>query len=286
MKWLIYGYKGWIGQQLITLLKENSNNDIINGLSRANNYNQTYKEIIKHNPDRIICCIGRTHGPGCSTIDYIEDKLDINLRDNLEGPLNLAIICNKINKHLTYFGTGCIFEYDDIHTIDNNIGYTEDDDMNFTGSSYSTVKGHTDKLMKQYNNVLNIRIRMPVSATDHPRNLITKLTNYSKVVNIANSITVLPDILPIIIDMSEKNVTGTYNMTNPGSISHNGILDLYRKYVDNDFSYANFSLDEQDMILKAKRSNNYLDTSKLEGIYDVKNVRDSLSDLLKKYVKI
>ena len=35
---------------------------------------------------------------------------------------------------------------------------------------------------------------------------------------------VLPELLPIMLDMVEKKVTGTYNFVNPGLISHNQIL--------------------------------------------------------------
>jgi len=54
-----------------------------------------------------------------------------------------------------------------------------------------------------------------------------------------------------------------YNFTNPGVISHNEILELYKQYIDPSFSYTNFSLQEQKAILKAGRSNNQLDVTKL-----------------------
>lgn len=54
-----------------------------------------------------------------------------------------------------------------------------------------------------------------------------------------------------------------YNFTNPGVISHNQILDLYKKYIDPEFTYTNFTLEEQSKILAAGRSNNELDSSKL-----------------------
>ena len=54
-----------------------------------------------------------------------------------------------------------------------------------------------------------------------------------------------------------------YNFTNPGVISHNQILELYKKYIDPQFTWKNFSLEEQAKILAAGRSNNELDSSKL-----------------------
>lgn len=54
---------------------------------------------------------------------------------------------------------------------------------------------------------------------------------------------------------------GIYNFCNPGAISHNEVLDLYKKHIDPKYEYKNFSLDEQAQILKAGRSNNTLGKS-------------------------
>ena len=59
------------------------------------------------------------------------------------------------------------------------------------------------------------------------------------------------------------HLQGVYNFTNPGTISHNEILDLYKEYIDPSFTYTNFSLEDQAKILAAGRSNNELDSTKL-----------------------
>ena len=53
------------------------------------------------------------------------------------------------------------------------------------------------------------------------------------------------------------------NYTNPGAISHNEILELYKQYVDPDFAWSNFSIEEQAKVIKAARSNNLLDTKRV-----------------------
>jgi hypothetical protein len=81
--------------------------------------------------------------------------------------------------------------------------------------------------------------------------------------------------------MMERRREGTVNLTNPGVISHNEILEMYRDIVDPSFTWQNFTLEEQDAILASKRSNNQLDTSLLEGEYkNVKNIRDAVRDCL------
>jgi len=286
MKILIYGSKGWIGKQVIEYLNKKQ---IIffEGNSRVDNIEDVEKEILSIKPTHILSLIGRTHGKIgfkiVSTIDYLEEdgKLVENIRDNLYSPLILAILCNNHNIHFTYLGTGCIFDYDNEH----NTGFTEDDFPNFFGSSYSIVKGFTDSIMKKMN-VLNLRIRMPINSDANSRNFIKKITTYDKICSIPNSMSVLPELIPYAVKMMEKNILGTINLTNPGVISHNEILELYKEIVDPLFVWKNFTIEEQDKILLSKRSNNMLNTNKLKNLFpELKNIKEAVIDCLLKYPK-
>ena len=276
MKFLLFGHKGWIGKQIFELLKLNSDVEIITTDIRVDNYDEIEKFIINIKPDRIISVIGRTYGDNMNSIDYLEQKgnLKININDNLYSPLNLALISNKYNIHFTYMGTGCIFNgYEQ--------EYTENDEPNFFGSSYSIVKGFTDKIMKKFDNTLNVRIRMPITDDiTSNRNFINKIINYKKICSMNNSMTVLPDLLPLMIDMIIKKEIGTINLTNPGYISHNEILELYKENINPDFKWENMTIEEQNKILLSERSNNILNTEKLQKLYpDVKDIKTSIKDL-------
>jgi nucleoside-diphosphate-sugar epimerase len=287
MKVLLYG-KGWIGSQVINILKE-SNHELVLGKARVDNKVDVEAEFLEVKPTHVMSFIGRTHGvidgKVYTTIDYLEQKGKVreNVRDNLFGPMVLGMLCVKHDIHLTYLGTGCIFEFDEEHQYgkeDN--GFTEQDRPNFFGSGYSVVKGFTDELMHLLeSHVLNVRIRMPITADRNGRNFVTKITTYEKICSVPNSMTVLPELLPIMVDMAEKKRTGTVNLTNPGLITHNEILEMYREIVDPDFTWKNFTIEEQAEILAAGRSNNFLDTTRLESEYpNVKNIKDSVRDTL------
>jgi 3,5-epimerase/4-reductase len=282
--WLLYGGNGWIGTQVAKLLQDDLKKKVHISKLRIHNSNikEIENEIKEYN--NIMCFVGRTHGKDCNTIDYLEGegKLVENLNDNLYSPMVLAILCHKHKKHLTYMGTGCIFSYNENTPKD---GYNEESLPDFFGSSYSIVKGYTDTLMHMYEDtVLNVRIRMPIVDYDCSRNFITKIASYDKVVNIPNSMTVLPELLPIMIDLATNKFTGTINLTNPGVLSHNQVLEMYKKYVDPEFKWDNLSVLEQNKILKSKRSNNTLDTTKLQLLYpQVKSISNSVEALLKNY---
>ena len=304
MKTLVYGHAGWIGRQFIELLqqeraKELDAFDFVLGNSRVDDTPSLYKELDEVSPSHVISFIGRTHGTigatKYTTIDYLEQpgKLVENVKDNLFSPISLALACKERNIHYTYLGTGCIFNYKNmegvipgkVNDIEQEEGFEEDDIPNFFGSGYSVVKGFTDRLMHQLSeNVLNLRIRMPIVAKEHPRNFITKIVNYSKVCSVPNSMSVLDELLPIVISMLKSRIVGTVNLTNPGVISHNEILEMYKKHVDPDFTWNNFSVEEQRKILACDRSNNYLDTAVLEKFApNVRCIKDAMEDTLKHY---
>ena len=291
MNILVYGSNGWIGNQFITLLQEKKIS-FIKGKSRADNYIDLVEEIKIANPSHVISFIGRTHGKIddkiYTTIDYLEQegKLFENVRDNLYSPLLLAKICSEMKIHYAYLGTGCIFKFDDDHPFGKEEnGFTEKSNPNFFGSSYSIVKGFTDKFMHLYeDNVLNLRIRMPITGEKNGRNFITKIVNYERVCSVPNSMTVLPEMFPYIIEMMKNGITGTINLTNPGLISHNEILTMYKEIVDPLFTWKNFSQEEQRKILAADRSNNFLDTTRLESLFpQMDNIKDAVRKCLIEY---
>lgn len=128
---------------------------------------------------------------------------------------------------MLYFGSGCIFKYDDKHTPENGVGYTEEDIPNFFGSAYSLAKGKVDTIMRYFPNVLNARIRFPITENHHHKDFITKIMNYPKILNVRNSMAVLSDIVPTLIGLLVMSVGGTINATNPGSAEHVEILKLF-----------------------------------------------------------
>jgi nucleoside-diphosphate-sugar epimerase len=288
MKVFIIGHKGWIGKMYLELF-EKDNIEYCYSNHRGES-NEILNEIMNSNCTHVLCVMGRTHGElngtYFNTIDYLQhnETLQQNVNDNLFVPLRLAMFLQNTNIHFTYMGTGCIYNYDDEHTTNNMVGFNDEDTPNFFGSNYSIVKGFTNELMK-YTNALVLRIRMPITSKNDPRNFITKITKYEKICSIPNSMSVLDELLPVSIRMMNQNKSGLYNFTNPGSISHNEILTFYKKYVDPEFTWQNFTLEDQDMVLKSKRSNNYLTTEKLRNEYHINDIRLAVIIALQNYNK-
>lgn len=251
----MFGGKGWIG----SLYAKNTQHRVVLAKTRPENFDECYEEIQNVNPDSVFCCIGRTHGPGCNSIDYLEEpcRYEENLRDNYRGPLALAHICSDLRIHMVYIGTGCIYNYTDTQTI-----FTEDDTPNFEGSQYSKMKAQTDQAIRSFDVVLNARIRMPISFEPHPRNFIDKLIAYPNICSIPNSMTVLESCFGTWDRMIEEKTTGTYNFVNPGVVDHDTILKIYKEWINPNHTWTLISYPEQRALLKSDRSNNELDASK------------------------
>ena len=281
-RWLVYGAGGWIGSMLCAEIERQLPDDVVvRGEARVDDTRAVSAELDRVQPDRVVCAVGRTHGPGCGTIDYLEgggaDRTRVNVRDNLFAPVSLGLECARRRTHMTYVGTGCIFNYDDGQpqcvpdgVDETQCGFREDDEPNFFGSCYSVVKGYTDRLLHAEplaSFVLNARIRMPLIGADHPRNFVTKIASYQRVIDVPNSVTVLDELVPTLIDMAQLGLVGTYNLTNPGTVSHNEVLSAYKRHLAPSFEWTNFTLDEQRSILKADRSNNRLNASLVARLY-------------------
>lgn len=262
MKTLVFGAHGWIGNQFLN----NTKHTVIIAETRPENEQECYKEIKSISPDCVISFIGRTHGKTADgniipSIDYLElpGKLYENMRDNFYAPFNLAKICEKLNIHFVYLGTGCIYTY----TPEKRI-FTEEDIPNFHGSQYSTVKRYTDQILRHFKNTLQLRIRMPLSKLVSHRSFIDKIVSYQNICSMPNSMTMLDDMWPIIDKMIEVRECGVYNFVNPGVADHDWILTQYKTMINPEHTWNLVSYEDQMKYIKSDRSNNEMSTSKLE----------------------
>ena len=76
--------------------------------------------------------------------------------------------------------------------------------------------------------------------------------------------TILDELLLLSIEMAKRNCKGIWNFTNPGVMSHNEILEMFRDYADPSLKWKTFTLEEQEKVIVAPWSNNELDATKLK----------------------
>ncbi|KAK7853039.1 trifunctional UDP-glucose 4,6-dehydratase/UDP-4-keto-6-deoxy-D-glucose 3,5-epimerase/UDP-4-keto-L-rhamnose-reductase RHM1-like [Quercus suber] len=274
LKFLIYGRTGWIGG-LLGKICEKQGIPFEYGRGRLQERSQILADIQTVKPTHVFNAAGVTGRPN---VDWCETHKPETIRTNVVGTLTLADVCRENNLLMMNYATGCIFEFDAAHPLGSGIGFKEEDKPNFTGSFYSKTKAMVEELLREYDNVCILRVRMPISSDlGNPRNFITKITRYNKVVDIPNSMTILDELLPISVEMAKRNCRGIWNFTNPGVVSHNEILEMYKNYIEPNFKWVNFTLEEQAKVIVAPRSNNELDASKLKKEFpELLPIKDSL----------
>lgn len=217
---LLVGATGWIGPK-VQVEMEKMGLRVVHASFRLQDTRAMWEEILRVRPLNVVLCAGITGRPN---IDWCETNVAETVAVNLEGTVTLAQICSRLRIHLTNFATGCIYTGGADKTFD------ESDHPNFIGSLYSRTKAHAENIQVGAfgSNTLVLRLRMPIGEDiDHPRNLIAKLRNYSRLINLPNSVSVLSELLPIAAHMTYTNHTGLYNFTNPGHITPADIMSAF-----------------------------------------------------------
>lgn len=275
-KIVLFGSGGYVGNAFLDLLLKKPNVEVFSFSSREE-LNFTDKDIVSYlldtvQPDFVINCAGYTGKPN---VDSCETDRNNCLKGNVIFPIDLADLCADKNIMLGHVSSGCIYT----GKRNDGTGFTEADLPNFSFrnnncSFYSGTKALCEELMSQYNNVYIWRLRIPFNNINSSRNYLTKLMTYKTLLEAENSISHLNEFVDASLQCYTKELNpGIYNITNTGSVSTSGIVELLRKYSlpYKDYSYKFFTDEEEFMATAAKtpRSNCVLDNSKLlkSGIY-------------------
>ncbi len=230
----------------------------------------------KENPDILINAIGKTGRPN---IDWCEENKEVTIQSNVVAATNICTECSKRKIYFIHLGSGCIYKGDN-----NGQGYSEKDEPNFYGPQfYSKTKILAEKILAEFPGLI-LRIRMPIDDRPHERNLIDKLSKYSGVIDVKNSMTTVPHMIETIKKLVDKRAEGIYNLVNPGAISPKEIMEMYRKIINPLHKFEVISLKGLDSITKGKRSNCFLSSKKLEeeNIY-MPEIHDAVRFCLLKY---
>jgi dTDP-4-dehydrorhamnose reductase len=234
--------------------------------------------IREHAPTAVINAAGKTGKPN---VDWCETHQPETYRGNVVGPLTLADACAEAGVYLLHLASGCIF-YGDSPTEG---GWLEDDFAN-PSAFYSRTKYAADLVLSRLPNVGIARLRMPIDGEPSARNLITKLAAYREVVDVANSVTVVDDLVQVAGALAAKRAEGVFHVTNPGVMKHTELLSLYRELVDPSHTYTLITADDlvaRGLAAKA-RSNCVLASPRLAALgVSLRPVDVALRDAMTSY---
>ncbi|MBM3251660.1 MAG: sugar nucleotide-binding protein [Candidatus Omnitrophica bacterium] len=266
-KILILG-KGFIGTRLQDGLGCEISDELIDS------YNNVEAVFRKHKPQIIINAIGYIG----TNVDACEKDLDKTLSSNTFIPILLAEAALRNNIKLVHISSGCIYHYD--YSEDTPIN--EDKLPDFFELFYSRTKIYSDQALLALSGkhpVLIARIRVPLDNRPHPRNILTKLINYKKVIDLPNSVTYIPDFIEALKHLINIDAYGIYNVVNKGGLRYPQLMQAYKKYFPG-FEYETIDFKKLNLV----RTNLILSTEKLEKSgFRVRGIQEVLEECIQAY---
>jgi dTDP-4-dehydrorhamnose reductase len=223
------------------------------------------KDLLKANkPDFLINAAGYTGKPN---VDACESDKTNCLFGNAILPGRIAEACDAAGIPWGHVSSGCIYT----GTREDGTGFTEADAPNFSFrqnncSFYSGTKALGEEVLKQFENVYIWRLRIPFDNRDNPRNYLSKLIRYDRLLEATNSISELNEFVAATFACWEKKIPyGIYNVTNPGAIRTREVAAWIQEsgVCTKEFSF----FDSEDAFMqtaaKTPRSNCVLSSGKL-----------------------
>ncbi len=215
-------------------------------------------------PDFLINAAGYTGKPN---VDACELHKAECLFGNAVLPGRVAEACASAGVPWGHVSSGCIFT----GARPDGSGFTETDAPNFTFrrdncSFYSGTKALGEETLVGAPDVYIWRLRIPFDHRESPRNYLTKLMRYDRLLEAANSISQLQEFVAATFACWEKRVPfGTYNVTNPGPVTTREVVDLILQSGVHPKDYRFFTDEAEFMRIAAKtpRSNCVMSSAKL-----------------------
>jgi dTDP-4-dehydrorhamnose reductase len=232
----------------------------------------SHNDPIPKNARAIINAAGFTGKPNV-------DACEIYKQETIDGNVIFPVALERANPNtpIIHISSGCVYNgYPEG-------GYTELDAPNFTfnnGSFYSGAKALAQEMLMPYMNKSYLfRIRLPFCAEHTQKNLLTKYENYSKLIDVRNSLSCMEDIAKLTVHFGHMlPKPGIYNACNPGSMTTREIVDIMG------LSKEYFTDEEFQSVIKAPRSNCVLNTDKISKIYPLPDIREAMVRTVKQYM--
>jgi dTDP-4-dehydrorhamnose reductase len=243
-------------------------------------------ELKRDRPEFLINAAGYTGKPNV-------DACELHKADCLFGnavlPGIVAEACAEAGVPWGHVSSGCVYN----GARADGRGFTEEDVPNFSFrtnhcSFYSGCKALGEEVLAGQPQAYIWRLRIPFDNFENPRNYLTKLMRYPRLLEASNSLSELQEFVAATLACWEKRVPfGTYNVTNPGAVTTREVVDLIRASGVCRKEFA-FFRDEGEFMQKAAktpRSNCVLDASKIAraGIH-LTEVHESVALALKTWV--
>jgi len=304
-KILIVGSSGYVGSKIDSAARTRSYTVYTaKGVDVLASGGMLLNQAISDNhPDFVLCAAGYTGKPN---VDACELHKDECLSGNAVLPGIIKRVCDSRGVPWGHISSGCIFT----GNKEDGSGFAETDPPNFSfrnnhcsfysgckalgeeSLGYAAVKsgGEVKWCSEKLETGFVWRIRIPFESVHNPRNYISKVITYQKLLNAENSITNLEEVVPLMLEMAFSCAPfGIYNLTQPGSITTKELVSLIQasrlgeklQREGKEFDFFTSDKNFYETAAKAPRSNCVMNSSKiLNQGFCLEPVKKSLEECL------
>jgi UDP-glucose 4,6-dehydratase len=214
--------------------------------------------------DFLINCAGYTGKPN---VDACEAHKADTLQGNAVLPGILREVCEDEGLAWGQVSSGCVYT----GRRADGAGFTEEDPANFSFRSppcsfYSGSKALGEEVLEGAEQCYIWRMRIPFDEVDSPRNYLSKIMRYAKLLEAENSISHLDEFVGACLECRRREIDyGLYNVTNPGVVTTSQVVEWIQEELHPSKTFEFFKSEEAFMAAAAHtpRSNCVLDSSKL-----------------------
>lgn len=283
---VVLGGSGYVGSSIVNLLSSEGKEFRVLSRKDCNYYDPASLSGAIGNADFVINAAGYTGRPNV-------DACELHKHDCLMGNAVLPGIVKEVceSKKLPWIqiSSGCIYT----GTRSDGTGFTEADTPNFSFrfnncSFYSGTKALGEEVLADAEDCYVLRLRIPFENIDNPRNFLTKLLRYQRLLRATNSLTFLDEFAKSCLYCVEKRPEpGIYNVTNTGSVTTDEVVDRLKSHGITDKEFEFFDSEEQFMQIAAKaaRSNCVMNNDKaIAAGFPLSHVHDALDQAMSNWV--
>ena len=254
--------------------------------SRASSDYSCLPVLVKMRPEFLINAAGYTGKPN---VDACEIHRTECLAGNGVLPGVIREACEQTQTPWGHVSSGCIFT----GAKADGSGFKESDAPNFSFrqnncSFYSGCKALGEEVLDGAENCFIWRLRIPFNNINSERNYISKMMRYDRLLMATNSLSQLDEFADACVASWTQRVPfGTYNLTNPGSVTTRDVVRLIQKHGLSNRDFQFFDSDDQFMKLAAKtpRSNCVLDSTKaIAAGLPLSPIEDALESAMKHWI--
>lgn len=223
----VFGPRGWLGSQCLKHFPGSVGADANIGTAT-----EVHEALRTHRTTVAINAAGITGRPNIDWCQASSENMQRTMEANGIAPATLAQECVKQGVFLVHLSSASVFEA----TPPESGGLTEEripvipeDPERIT---WYAVTKRAGEVSLAASGALILRLHMPFSHRLHGRNLFTRMAGYPSVVDVANTITAVPDLLSAMERLIALRATGIVHVVNPEPVSGPRIMELYRGICD------------------------------------------------------